>query len=66
MARYNRKGRFKVVYCHDGCYIKDLSIEIPMLSSARRTVRELMRMGYKFENLDIIDLEVGRYISFRL
>ena len=64
--KYNRKGRFKVVLEYDGCYVRDLSIEIPMLSSARRTVRELMRMGYKFDELGIIDLETERYISFVL
>ncbi len=61
---YNRNGQFKIVLTEDGCWRKDLTTIIPSLSAMRRTFRELMRIGYKADNLDVMDCETGRYISF--
>lgn len=64
MKPYNRKGNFVVDLTYDGCFVKCLTITIPTLSASRRTVRELIKIGYKLDDLAIRDLDMDRYISF--
>jgi hypothetical protein len=66
MQRSNRKGRFKIVSEYNGVVDKELTIEIPSMSAVRRTYRELMKLGWKFENLALLDCESGRLLSFVL
>jgi len=68
MARkdYNRKGKFEVVKSYDGCNFESLTYEIPSLATTRRAIKELVKMGYDINTLDIRDLETGRLISWTL
>jgi len=64
MYRLNGKRNLIVVGTYDDCNYKELSTVIPTYSATRRTIRELMKMGWKFENLAVKDVETGRLISW--
>ena len=64
MKFLQRKGRFMICRSEDGCWRENLTTVIPTLSATRRTMRELVRMGYNPENLYVLDLDTTRFISF--
>jgi hypothetical protein len=55
-----------VVRTSDGCWRENLSVPIPTWSATRRTIRELIRMGYKFEDMAVIDTVTKRFLSFSM
>lgn len=53
--------QYRVVHEPSG---RELTSTIPTRPATRRTIRELMRMGYVFNDLAVLDMETGRYISW--
>lgn len=63
---------FRVVETYDGCYVRDLTIDIPTVATAKQVLKLLIkdfRKQLKADTkltLEIIDKSTDRYISYVL
>lgn len=52
---------YRVVYEPTG---RELTTTIPTRPATRRTIKELERRGFRFDDLAVLDLRTGRYVSW--